>query len=569
MGRFFEAMEVENGQPGCPASSASKPASASKIVAGTLALALAGAIGVLCYTSPAGSQRGIGSVSFGDEFKAVSGSKKMLAPLLGDGSPVDWWFAFKPTTAAFPECSSKITCMFGGEAQEYKHGYGLQYILASSAAGKTSPMQLHSDCLGNGADPVAATFAQVHSSSDVPNYVVWNDQFYDDPVPKIDPACEKYCGGPWGHSKGVMAWDADGVGFVMQVTTPDWPGSGTQSKPREQQGNTLGCCHDDNVEVAQHFFSLRLASANDTRSVLEALQRASVVTDPKNEQLVKLTSGPSELAKIAQNLGKQVLDNVTPYQSNLSVRTSEGKQVRLIAKPSGLEVPPWQMVSALTGESLRTATWWGEPAIPSTKDGVTPGCWDKKLGQPREVQIATSGAWNGKTFSLLGKPDADANHAKLGHSLSGKLAIMGDMNQEGSLDGERECKTSQNGRGGLFFVVEDEVLHTGLKSLLTGSTADYGGGGSPPSPPTPGPSPPRPSPPGPAPPGPAPPGPSPTPHGKCGGAQISWAECKMKAHCIYVHKADIAKCHVKDYGCYDQSELDSGCPTPSAAKIVV
>lgn len=26
----------------------------------------------------------------------------------------------------------------------------------------------------------------------------------------------------WG--KGIMAWDDDGSGFVMQVTTPDWPG---------------------------------------------------------------------------------------------------------------------------------------------------------------------------------------------------------------------------------------------------------------------------------------------------------------------------------------------------------
>ncbi|CAL1172469.1 unnamed protein product [Cladocopium goreaui] len=32
------------------------------------------------------------------------------APLLGDGTAVDWWFAFKLTTAAFPQCSAKPSC---------------------------------------------------------------------------------------------------------------------------------------------------------------------------------------------------------------------------------------------------------------------------------------------------------------------------------------------------------------------------------------------------------------------------------------------------------------------------
>lgn len=40
--------------------------------------------------------------------------------------------------------------------------------------------------------------AQIYSGA--PNYLVWNDQFYDDPVPKVDPPCIKYCAKPWGHS---------------------------------------------------------------------------------------------------------------------------------------------------------------------------------------------------------------------------------------------------------------------------------------------------------------------------------------------------------------------------------
>ena len=248
------------------------------------------------------------------------------APLLGDGTAVDWWFAFKPTTDAFPECSTKITCMFGGSTESYK-GWGLQYVLSHGTKGQTSAMQLHSDCLGNGDDPVAKTFAQVYSGS-APNYVIWNDQFYDDPELNIQPPCVKYCAGPWGHSKGVMAWDEDGTGFIMQVTTPDWPGTGSASKPRSTQGNTLGCVKDDNIKVAQHFFALRLATLDDTRTVLQALQRASVATDPSNDQLVKLTSGPAELSSLAKQLGRQVLDNLTPFSETLSVKTTSQVQLR-------------------------------------------------------------------------------------------------------------------------------------------------------------------------------------------------------------------------------------------------
>ena len=40
--------------------------------------------------------------------------------------------------------------------------YGLQYILASKGVdGTTKKMKLHSDCLGNGEDPLAKTFQQV------------------------------------------------------------------------------------------------------------------------------------------------------------------------------------------------------------------------------------------------------------------------------------------------------------------------------------------------------------------------------------------------------------------------
>eukprot|EP00927_Polykrikos_kofoidii_P080858 TRINITY_DN77852_c0_g1_i1.p1 TRINITY_DN77852_c0_g1~~TRINITY_DN77852_c0_g1_i1.p1 ORF type:complete len:502 (-),score=52.57 TRINITY_DN77852_c0_g1_i1:64-1569(-) len=458
------------------------------------------------------------------------GQAAKLVPLLGDGDDVDWWFAFKLNTKAFPTCTSNITCKFGGQPQSYRHSFGLQYLLSSSTSGQTSPLSLNTDCLGNGADPVAATFAQVYDAN-IPNYVLWNDQFYSDPKPDVHPSCSSYCTSPWGHSKGMMAWGEDGSGFVMQVSTPDWPGSGSANAPRQNRGNSLGCCNDDNVLVAQHFFALRLSGEDDTRTVLEALQRASVVTDPANEQIVKLTAGPDSLVKLAQSLGKPVLDDVTPYQG--FVKTSEGKQIRVIAKPSRLEVPPWQMVSSLTGEALRTATWWASPKIASTKDGFLPGCWNSSLATPKEVQVATSGQWAGTSFSLEGKPSQDGNHAKIGHSLSGQSVVFGDMNQAGSLSpGDSDCKVSQNGRGGLFFVVEDETLHAGVQQLLKGDTAPYASD---------------------------PPSPTPAPSTSCGGLHESFGACKERPECTYVYAKNAEKCGTAGYGCFKTQKIPAHC----------
>lgn len=464
-----------------------------------------------------------------------------LAPLLGDGTAVDWWFAFKPTTAAFPRCSTAVSCLFGGEAmpQSVEPMFGLQYILASSFNGSTSPMQLHSDCLGNGEDSLAKTFQQVYSGQ-APNFVLWNDQFYDDPDPDITPPCVKYCAKPWGHSKGLLAWDDDGTGFVLQVTTPDWPGSATSSVPRKEQGNTLGCCKDDNVLVAQHFLALRLSSAEDTLKVLKALQRASVVTDPKNSQLMKLSGGPTNLQQAARELGQQVLDNLEPFQTEISLRS--GLQVRLIAKPSGLQVPPWHLISSLIQTPLRTATWWTVPAINSTQGGFVPGCWNASLKPSPEVQVALSGQWQGVNFTFLGRPDADANHAKLAHSLGSgpKLAVMGDMNQQGALNPDDNpqgtCDLSQNARGGLFFIMEDASLHADLVHLMTGETASYV-----------------------------------SPEAEkavdstsfsCGGRGVHWTKCGQSGReCKYVKKADVARCHVDGHGCYEIQQLPASCQT--------
>ena len=126
-------------------------------------------------------------------------------------------------------------------------------------------------CIGDTtADPLGATFDQVYNGTF--HYVIWNDQFYGDPMKNKDA--------PAGHSKGLLAWNNDGNGMVLQVSTPSWPASGSSSEPRKTDGNTLGCVADNDVLVSQHFFALALTQA-DVIAVLEALAHAlSVVTDP-------------------------------------------------------------------------------------------------------------------------------------------------------------------------------------------------------------------------------------------------------------------------------------------------
>jgi hypothetical protein len=94
------------------------------------------------------------------------------------------------------------------------------------------------------------------------------------------------------------------------------------------------------------------------------------------------------------------------------------------------------------------------------------------LSKPGAVEIATSGTWNGTKIGLTGDASPDHNHAKIGVSLTGtnNYSIFGDMNQQGSLSGPN-CKSSQNGRGGLFYVIKNAQLSKSVKALITGDTA--------------------------------------------------------------------------------------------------
>jgi hypothetical protein len=406
------------------------------------------------------------SVAAASNVASIGHAADAPTPFLEKGRSVDWWFVFKFNTKAFPNCAAgaKRKCPFGGDVQDYPKGFGQQYVYSTKGAALKKGRLCLGDTTG---DPVGATFDKVYNGSYF--YVLWNDQFYNDP----DIAgCNgrTYCEAPWAHSKGMLAWNDEGEGFVMQVTTPNWPGSGSKKFPRQQNGNTLGCITKDgesphnNVWVSQHFFAVKL-NKDDVLKVLTAFQNAGVVTEHDDnadhrEQVVN-NGGPPEVRQKVDELGVK-------SHSDAFTKDTLSSGVQLISKPPRLTVPPWQMVSAvLGGVSLKVATWYSVSKIPDTDGATTPGCWNASLGQPGAVTNVETGRWGSTSFGLFGGVSPDRNHAKIGVSTTGNLAIFGDMNQEGALSGAK-CAIKQNGRGGLFFVVDDEPTARSLRTLMSG-----------------------------------------------------------------------------------------------------
>src|SRR6266513_2743148 len=136
-------------------------------------------------------------------------------PLLTTGHPVTWWFVFKFNSAKFPRCGPGATpeCSFGGQVQSYAASNppasSQQFVYASS---ESPALEQGAGCVGdNDADPVGATFGQIYHGSF--HYVVWTDQFYNSP-PIV--GCSEFCDAPWGHSKGIIAWNDDAEGLLMQ-----------------------------------------------------------------------------------------------------------------------------------------------------------------------------------------------------------------------------------------------------------------------------------------------------------------------------------------------------------------
>jgi hypothetical protein len=379
------------------------------------------------------------------------------APLLEKGKPVDWWFVYKFNAQTFPTCEPEDSdpadrvCPFGGKPAPYKNSQ--QFAFASSA---NPSLTAGTGCAGT-TDPVGTTFDQIYSGKF--RYLVWNDQFYKQP--KVRACSGNSCGGPWGHSKGVLAWNDDGEGVVVQVTTPSWPGLASKKFVRKA-GNTLGCIKKpNNVQNAQHFFAVKL-SKEHLLMVLDALENSSVVTDVGKLELANIGGSPKEIKDRVMALGKKS-PSIDVKQFELS------SHVTLISKPSGLHVPPWQMLSSVLGTvDLKAATWWASPQIPTTNGTKPIKCWDDALEkEPGAVEIAVTGQWEDQKIGLVG----GQNHAKIGVSTSGRrhLSIFADLNQQGSLSGT--CRSSQNGRGGLFYVLDNRDLFEDMTKLLEGKVA--------------------------------------------------------------------------------------------------
>jgi hypothetical protein len=371
-------------------------------------------------------------------------------PLLDAIHPVDWVFAYKFNASSFPTKGELKKCLFGGKPRT--DAVSLKYAVASSSFGA---LLNGPGLIGTGLDdPVGATFNEIYNGNLF--FVVWNDQFNGHP--RVT-GCGDDCDAPWGHLKGILAWDSAGNGIMLQVSTPAWPGSGTAQVRRTGDGNTLGCTIKNNVKFAQHFFALKLTPA-DTAVVLDALVNASAPADIHNPQIARI-GGPPEIVARASLLGQK-------SQSDKVTDTVLSTGVRLISKPSKLQVPPWQLVSAELGSvPLRTATWAGSPFIRTTKDNSPIGCWRPELGTPKRVEVALTGRWAGKLIGV----SASNSHAKLGISLDATkpYTILGDLNQQGALSGK--CVSAQNGRGGLFFVLQDVQLYASMRQLLPDDVA--------------------------------------------------------------------------------------------------
>ena len=225
-------------------------------------------------------------------------------PLTEKGKPVDWWFAYKFNVTSFRGCGDgapKRVCLFGNTINaKVGANFSQQYVFASSGGGDKGKLAMGKGCLGMTTTIRSALrFNSIYNGS--PFFLIWNDQFYGDP--KIEGFGKGNCNSPLGDSKGMLAWNENGDGLVLQVTTPSWPAAGSAKHPRKA-GNTLGCVStQNNINNAQHFFSLKL-DKKGVLAVLAGMKNASVGTDPANGQIARL-GGPQEIRDAAEALGQK------------------------------------------------------------------------------------------------------------------------------------------------------------------------------------------------------------------------------------------------------------------------
>ena len=176
--------------------------------------------------------------------------------------------------------------------------------------------------------------------------------------------------------------------------------------------------------------------------------------------------------------------------------SSSGSVVTVLSHAQEDAVPPWLLVAALLGVDLGVANWWeynyGQASICSGDDyslatnhmcltsttlGLTLG-EDGGAAQSVENAIAASFSINGTdlAWGLWGDLSGKINsHAKYGvaavptqnsSGIAGNTwVVSGDENNQG-FSCSKECSSSQNGRGGLFFALKEPELHASLYDAL-------------------------------------------------------------------------------------------------------
>ena len=286
-------------------------------------------------------------------------------------------------------------------------------------------------------DPVRATFDSIYNGS--PFFLIWNDQFYGDP--KIEGCGNGQLQFPLGPFQGHASLGTEkGDGLVLQVTTLSWPAAGSAKHPRKA-GNTLGCVStQNNINNAQHFFSLKL-DKKGVLAVLAGLKNASVATDPANGQIARL-GGPQEIRDAAEALGQKPARKApakkTPEDLKI-IQTQLTPDVMLISKPSNLNVPPWQMVSALldgASEAYGDVVGFASKSSSSTKKSTKIGCWEGRVEvrqqesgrrhHRQERQLRWARAWLDRR--------AEPRRGWRDHVGIERLRlIFGDLNQQGTI----------------------------------------------------------------------------------------------------------------------------------------
>ncbi len=335
-------------------------------------------------------------------------AKDEIFSLDGHGKPVAWWVVIKipwevrnahgqyvrpPCDCPKPECENV------GVQVEEERKFGLCYLYADANQPQLKYFRdMGYDCLGQGGlDPVSQTLRQRENAT---YWAYFNDQLNGIAL-QVNKS--QVCSGANdfnAHSKGALAFNANTGGFVLQSSTPNFPDPSPVAKGEFVR---LGCQHDNNVEYAQHMFSMslgsdamhtlgkgwqaaRLCSANHYHAIRDLLVSKSFFTN--------LSSSSSAVQSMAAALTHPHL----PLQESLHVTlvskavvvtdelhapqgaaykrnsiftpSSSSSSFHALFKSKRAAVPPWALAAQTFQSDLSVASWWDENyGVPSICDG--------------------------------------------------------------------------------------------------------------------------------------------------------------------------------------------------------